>query len=325
MRVLVIGGTRFVGKCAVELLLRRGHELILLHKGTTNPFGARVQSIRVDRANHMAVKSALKAITVDVIIDSAYSWELGTSADDIRAIVTAIGSRVARYVFISSAAVYEHRVGLIETDSLSTSVEPYVHNKIKSERYLLDCHRSSGLPIIILRPPFVLGPGNNFYREEFFWDRMSVGRQILVPDQGTTVLQFVDVYDFARAICAAIDSSKCDGEAFYIATSPPLTHTEFVSALARAAGTTASIAPVPRALIAAHAQPGTLYFGEDLDVPSFSLDIHKSKDRLGYVPSAWESTLAHTYTKYLQASKRRVLEFGFEETLIRAAGGETVR
>src|SRR5438045_2093851 len=68
-------------------------------------------------------------------------------------------------------------------------LEPYVRNKAMSERTLFRMHQKTGLPVVTLRPPFIYGPGNPFYREAFFWDRLRDGRPIILPGDGHRLMQ----------------------------------------------------------------------------------------------------------------------------------------
>ena len=76
---------------------------------------------------------------------------------------------MSRYVFMSSVAAYGDGLNHHEGDALAPDDHPnaYVRNKAMSERALFRMHQRSGFPIVTLRPPFVYGPGNPFYREAF--------------------------------------------------------------------------------------------------------------------------------------------------------------
>ena len=72
-----------------------------------------------------------------------------------------------------------------------------------TERVLFRMHIQQGLPLITFRPPFVYGQRNNFYREQFFWDRLRAGRQIIIPGDGHRLMQFVYVNDLVTAMIRA--------------------------------------------------------------------------------------------------------------------------
>ena len=79
---------------------------------------------------------------------------------------------------MSSVAAYGDGLNHHEGDALAPDDAPelYTRNKAMSERALFRLHQRIGLPVVTLRPPFVYGPGNNLYREAFFWDRLRANR-----------------------------------------------------------------------------------------------------------------------------------------------------
>src|SRR6185436_6900819 len=137
----------------------------------------------------------------------------------------------------------------------------------------------SGFPATTFRPPFVHGPRQPFYREQFFWDRMRDRRQIILPDGGDAPMQWVYVADLADACVRAIEVPEASGEAFNIAHVEPLTQRTFVDALARVAGMTPTFASIPRdAIQAAGGQlmGSNIYFGDYLDLPPHTTVIEKA-------------------------------------------------
>jgi 2'-hydroxyisoflavone reductase len=69
----------------------------------------------------------------------------------------------------------------------------------------------NGFPVVTLRPPFVYGPGNPFYREAFFWDRLRDGRPLILPGDGRRLMQFVHIGDLVGACVKAIDTPDIEG------------------------------------------------------------------------------------------------------------------
>src|SRR5690606_38946655 len=135
------------------------------------------------------------------VLDFAYDWEKGTSAEQVDAVARACADTVQRYIFISSVAAYVPGTHLSEDAPLvpDGTPNPYAVHKASSERALFDMHLDSGFPVTTFRPPCVLGPNEPFYREQFFWDRMRDARPILLPDGGDTPMGWVFVRDVATA------------------------------------------------------------------------------------------------------------------------------
>ena len=187
MRILVIGGVQFMGRRIVERLLERGHDVTVLHRRATHDLGPQVRNLQADRGDLPLVAQLLRRESFDAVFDLAYDWEKGTPATHVEAAARNCGDRLQRYVFVSSVAAYPPGLGLRESDALVPDdvPDPYALHKASAERLLFGMHQASGFPVVTVRPPFVHGPRQPFYREQFFWDRMFDGRPIVLPDGGT--------------------------------------------------------------------------------------------------------------------------------------------
>src|SRR6058998_3634597 len=95
--------------------------------------------------------------------------------------------------------------------------------------------QNTGLPVITLRPPFVYGPGNPFYREAFFWDRFRADRPVILPSDGHRLMQFVYVKDLVDLAIKVMELRNALGHAFNAANPRPITQHELLGDLARAA------------------------------------------------------------------------------------------
>jgi nucleoside-diphosphate-sugar epimerase len=183
MRVLVIGGTLFIGKLLVDELLKDGQEVSILHRKPKHDFGRRVENIQADRNDAASLREVLSGRRFDVVFDNVYDWERGTTAAQVEATVRLCGDRISRYIFMSSVAAYGDGLNHKESDPLAPDYHaiPYTSHKATTERVLFRMHVQQGLPLITFRPPFVYGARNNFYREQFFWDRLRAGRSVIIP------------------------------------------------------------------------------------------------------------------------------------------------
>ena len=106
-------------------------------------------------------------------------------------------------------------------------------NKAMSERALFRLHQRTGFPIVTLRPPFVYGPGNPFYREAFFWDRFRANRPVMLPSEGHRLMQFVYVNDLVEFALKVMDLRNAVGHAFNAAN--PTSH--YTARIGHASGT----------------------------------------------------------------------------------------
>src|SRR5215468_7808439 len=267
MRVLVIGGTLFIGKLLVEELLKDGQEVSILHRKPKHDFGRRAENIQADRNDAHSLREVLTGRRFDVVFDNVYDWERGTTAAQVEATIRAAGDRISRYIFMSSVAAYGDGLNHKESDPLAPDYHPipYTSHKATTERVLFRMHIQQGLPVVTFRPPFVYGPRNNFYREQFFWDRLRAGRPVIIPGDGHRLMQLVYVSDLVNAMIRSMHEPRAVGEAFNIGDPKPLTQVELVEKLAKAANVEPTLARVPRDIIAAaggNAMNEPYYFGE---------------------------------------------------------------
>jgi nucleoside-diphosphate-sugar epimerase len=176
MNVLVIGGTLFIGRRLVAELLKAGHDVTVLHRRPKHDLPRRVGNLVADRNDPAAVREAIRQGDFEVVFDNVYDWERGTTAAQVEAAARACGDNLSRYVFMSSVGAYGDGLNHHEGDALAPddTAEPYVRNKAMTERMLFRLYQRTGFPVVTLRPPFVYGPENPFYREAFFWDRRGL-------------------------------------------------------------------------------------------------------------------------------------------------------
>ncbi len=319
---LVIGGTLFIGKELVRRLLERGDHVTILHRGKSRLPGG-VDEIVCDRNDEAAVRRVLRGREFDVAFDNVYDWERGTTVEQVRAAVEACAAGIERYVFLSSVAAYGEGADHTEEEPLAPDHEnPYIRNKARTEIMLFQLHRERGFPAVTLRPPYVYGPENPFYRETFFWDRLLRDRPILIPEDGSRLMQFVYVKDLVWAALRAAEAPAAIGQAYNIANPAPVTQMEAVRAFARAAGRQAPMVFVPRERIQAAGggifEP-PFYFGEYFDVPGITQRVDKARRDLGFEPTGFDAGLAETFRWYTKQPPGRGPDFSFEDKLL--AGG----
>lgn len=325
MRVLVIGGTLFIGRLLVKRLLAADHEVTLLHRKTEHPFGRRIKNAIADRNDAAAIKAALSGQKFDAVYDIAYDWERGTTGAQVEATAKAIPGDLSRYIFMSSVAAYGDGLNHAEDDPLASDIhpDPYVRNKATSERALFRMYHESRFPVVTMRPPFVYGPENPFYREAFFWDRLRIDRPVIIPGDGNRLMQFVYVNDLVAACFNALDKHTAPGRAFNVADEKPLTQVEVVNEFAKAVGKTATIARVPRELIhrnGGNAMGDPMYFGQYYDMPPITEAVSRVKRVLNVSLTPFAVGLKETYKWYLRHQREsRKNDFTFEDNLIRQA------
>ena len=197
MKVLVLGGTEFVGRHAVQAALARGHEVTLLNRGLTNPgLFPEAEHLRGDRETTAGL-AALSGRRWDAALDTC-----GYRPRVVRASAEALVDAVQHYTFISSLSVYpdERTPGLDESapvaelDDPSTediTDETYGPLKALCEREVRRIFEDGAL---VIRPGYIVGPNDPTDRFTYWPHRVASGGEMLMPDPGYRV-QVIDVRD----------------------------------------------------------------------------------------------------------------------------------
>jgi 2'-hydroxyisoflavone reductase len=324
VKVLVIGGTQFIGQYLVPELLKAEHDVTILHRKPKHAYGKKVSNITCDRNDIEEIKQAIGGRRFEIVFDDVYDWERGTSAAQVEAAVQSCGDRLTRYVFMSSIAAYGDGLNHYEDDPLAPDDhhDPYIRHKAMTERMLFRLHQRTGFPVVTFRPPFIYGPENNYYREQFFFDRLRANRPIVVPGDGGRLMQFVYIKDLITAMLKAMTEPAASGEAFNIGNDRPITQMELVQALSKAANKKLNIAKVPRdRIIEAGGSPAgdPAYFGQHFDLPPITEAMGKLKRMLKVQVTPFDQGLRETYLWYQRKKKPGKLNTEFEDKLIALA------
>lgn len=194
MRVLILGGTRFVGRALTAAALNAGHEVTLFNRGQTNPeLFPGVEKVHGDRSADLSPLSGRRWDTViDVAAYDPVVVELSTSA---------LAESCDSYVFISSLSVYVDQSLPHDEDwpvlALSADTPDdllYGARKAESERIVQ--RRFSGRALIV-RAGMIVGPGDPTDRLTYWPRRVSRGGRALAPGSPSDPVQFIDVRDLA--------------------------------------------------------------------------------------------------------------------------------
>jgi nucleoside-diphosphate-sugar epimerase len=243
MKVLILGGTRFVGRYVAQRLLDGGAEVTLLNRGVTGASIARAKTVIGDRSTPDGL-GGLGDSRFDAVLDlSAYF------SDWTRAAAERLAGRVAHYVFISSGAVYRPSAEYPWPETTPFGPVPmwggYGREKVASERLLWEAHAQGRFAVTSFRLPFILGPGNFADRESFVFGRLEASRPILLPGGGTALNQFVYADDVARALVATLERpGTSGGHAFNCAHANPITNRGWVELCADVLGLTAEVVAI---------------------------------------------------------------------------------
>lgn len=236
-RVLVVGGSYFVGKYIVENLVKDGFKVTTLNRGTKGKiFGDEVEYIFCDRNNSNEMEEKLSGRTFDYVIDTSI---LNNHHAEI--IYECLNKdSIKKYFFISSSAVYSPSNELpINEEGIKGANEywqEYGIDKYEAERFFLEQFKKSKFPVVILRPPYIYGEGNYIYRESFFFERVLNNQQIIVPNYGETLVQFIHIEDLYKCILELCRYSEVNGQAFNIGNIRGITFKGFIELCMNVAG-----------------------------------------------------------------------------------------
>ncbi|MBI5352373.1 MAG: SDR family oxidoreductase [Chloroflexi bacterium] len=205
MKILIIGGTRFLGRHLVNSARSRGHDVTLFNRGQTNPnlFG-QVEKIQGDREKDLDQLTG----TWDAVIDTC-----GYFPRIVRLSAEALKDKVENYVFISSLSVHSElgKIGINESDPVG-KIEDESIEEITGESYgplKALCEKAVrdvfGIDSLIIRPGLIVGPHDPTDRFTYWPVRVARGGTVLAPDKPETPIQIIDVRDLSNFIIKLIE------------------------------------------------------------------------------------------------------------------------
>jgi 2'-hydroxyisoflavone reductase len=215
MRLLVLGGTRFVGWAVVADALGRGWEVATFHRGLSGPDVTGVRSIRGDRTRANDVALLAEEGPWDAVVDTS-----GFVPREVLAVCERLEPVVGRYVFMSTVSVY--RGWPVEPLSEASEVlycppdagpdygedvedGPTKYGYQKSGCELAVIQTFGGGRSAVLRPGVVLGPREYVGRLAWWLQRVAAGGRVLAPGSPDRSIQPVDVRDLAAFALAAAE------------------------------------------------------------------------------------------------------------------------
>ncbi|MBD2101729.1 NAD-dependent epimerase/dehydratase family protein [Leptolyngbya sp. FACHB-261] len=273
MRVLVIGGTRFVGVYLTQELLKLGHEVTLFNRGKKpSPEGVRV--ILGDRTDPDVLKSKLAAEQFDAVFDNN-----GRELSDTQPLAELFAGRVQHFVYMSSAGVYKASdlMPHLEGDP----VDPKSRHKGKhdTEAYL----KAEGLPFTSIRPTYIYGPQNYNDLEAWFFDRILRDRPVPIPGNGQYLTQLGHVQDLAVAMARVLGRQEALGQIYNISDVRAVTFNGMARLCAEAAGKS------PESLKLVHYDASQFNFGKRKAFPfreqHFFTSVDKALAQLDWCPA----------------------------------------
>lgn len=233
MKILVLGGTHFLGRHLVEAALLHHHDLTLFNRGKTDP-GAfpNVKQIHGDRAEDIVL---LLGHQWDAVIDTS-----GYLPRVVRQSVEQLAPYVSRYLFVSSISVYRdfHQVQMTEDSPVDRLKNPDDEDIFQSYGPLKalceeEVRQGFGQRALIVRPGLIVGPHDPTDRFTYWVRRFASGQAVVVPRPDDRPVQFIDARDLAAWMLQLLERSA---SGTFQATGPiePLTMGALIAAFREA-------------------------------------------------------------------------------------------
>jgi 2'-hydroxyisoflavone reductase len=255
MKVLVLGGTRFVGRHIVEALFASGHQVTLLHRGKTGASAfPTAEHLLADRNEDLSVLDGLEFdATVDVC---AYFPR------QVTALADALGDRAGHYLYISTTSVYDtDRASAYDEDaSLGTLDDPtteeitdtsYGPLKVLCEQVA----RERFGHVTIVRPTYVIGPHDYTHRFTYWVERLAAGGEVLAPEPRDALIQVIDARDMGSWIVRLLENDV-DGTFHAVSPPPPFTFEQMLTTIRDAVSSSAELTWVGADFLLGHGVDG---------------------------------------------------------------------
>ncbi|MEQ8757733.1 MAG: NAD-dependent epimerase/dehydratase family protein [Coleofasciculus sp. G1-WW12-02] len=311
MRILIMGGTRFIGVYLSKILVEQGHEVVLFNRGNKPAPVEGVEQIHGDRKDATQLKEKLSGQAFDAIFDNN-----GRELSDTQPLVEIFKDKVQHFVYMSSAGVY------LQSDQMphleGDPVDPKSRHKGKheTEAYL----EAQGIPFTAIRPTYIYGPQNYNDLEAWFFDRIVRDRPILIPNSGLFITQLGHCKDLARAMSLVLGNQQAIGQIYNVSGDRYVTFDGLANACIVAAGKS------PDDFDLLHYNPKKFDFGKRKGFPlrtqHFFADVHKAKTQLNWEPEYdLISGLKDSFQNDYLASQRHEAEvdFSLDDQLLAAS------
>ena len=273
MRILIMGGTRFIGVSLTKILVAQGHEVVLFNRGNKPAPVEGVQQIHGDRKDPTQLKDKLAGEKFDAIFDNN-----GRELSDTQPLIEIFQGQLAHFVYVSSAGVYLPSPQMPHREDDPVDPNSRHKGKFHTEEYL----KQQGVPFTSIRPTYIYGPGNYNDLEAWFFDRLVRDLPILIPAGGLHFTQFGHVEDLASAMAAVLGNDQARGQIYNISGDRYVTFTGLARCCAEAVGKN------PEDIEIKYYDPNLFNLGKrkafPIRVQHFFADVNKAIQHLGWQP-----------------------------------------
>ncbi len=307
MRVLIIGGTKFLGYHLTKALLREGIQVTLFNRGITpDDFGNKVERVTGDRKNYKYFHETFRDAQFDAVVDL-----IGYDLEDIEVAEKTFRDRIGQYIFISSGQVYL----ITENDHFPATEEDYFNKLIpcppgeeadynyglkkrQIEDFLEQVHRSRKFPSVRFRCPIIHGSHDYTLRLYSYLLRISDGNPVIFPEAGDKIIRHIYVQDVVNTIFSVLQVESTRGKVFNLAQEDVLTLTELLNLCAQIMNSSVEILEIP--------EKNLLEYNIPLDISPFSgrwvsyLDPTFAREEIGFQSTPLSEWLPNVISYFME-------------------------
>ena len=240
MKILVMGGSKFLGYHLTHALLDRGYKVSLFNRGlTSDNFQDRVERITGNRQDHRQFENFFHHKNFDAIIDL-----IGYNLADIKICEQIFRNRIGQYIFISTGQVYlvtenknqpakeeDFFQKVIDCPPGEEAAYEYGINKRAIEYFLMDQNIYRNFPSVSLRCPIIHGPRDYTLRFYSYLLRIQDKHPLIIPENGNSIIRHIYVKDVVDIILNILSRSTLRGEAFNVAQKEVCRLSDFIHLL----------------------------------------------------------------------------------------------
>ena len=247
MRLLVLGGSQFLGRAVAADACAAGHDVTCAARGLAGPIASGARFVHIDRDDANGLEPLTRE-EFDAVVD------VSRHPGQVRRAVAALRPRAAHWTFVSTVSVYaDNRTPGQRADSAPlrapTALEIEFGNDENYGAAKVACEQAVGEDAFICRPGLIVGPEDPTGRFTYWPARLARGGEVLAPGTPVDPVQFIDVRDLARWIVQAAQA-RLNGT--YDAIGPTRTRGEMLTECAAALGASCTFTWVNRAFLEEH-------------------------------------------------------------------------
>ena len=310
-RIVVIGATGHIGSYLVPRLVRGGHDVIALSRGTRDPYHASPQwssvtKVVADREAEDAEGTfgdRMAALRPEAVID-LICFTKASAGQLVEAL------RPSRPLLVHCGTIWVHGPALrvpVTEDEPRTPYGEYGTGKAEIEALLHQESRAGGVPAVVLHPGHISGPGwpvitpaGNL--DPAAWTALATGRPLALPDHGLGVLHHVHADDVAQAFELALSRPAAIGGSFHVAAEQAMTQRGLAAGVARWFGREPALDFVGWDEFTRRAGPGPAEVTREHTFRSITASIARAREVLGYAPRYTSLAALHEALAWLVAN-----------------------